>query len=65
VTKEELRLEAYRRLASVTTQAEVDDIRTEWQDRYGPVPGEAGSPPAGEEAPAPEAAAVVVSRRGS
>ena len=38
VTKEELRLEAYRRLASVTTAAEVDDIRVEWEDRYGPVP---------------------------
>jgi transcription-repair coupling factor (superfamily II helicase) len=38
VTKEELRLEAYRRLAGVTTAAEVDDIRDEWEDRYGPVP---------------------------
>lgn len=38
VTKEELRLEAYRRLAAVTNHAEVDDIRTEWEDRYGPVP---------------------------
>ena len=38
VTKEELRLEAYRRLAAVTTPAEVDDIRKEWEDRYGPLP---------------------------
>ena len=38
VTKEELRLEAYRRLAAVTTRAEVDDIRAEWLDRYGPLP---------------------------
>ena len=38
VAKEELRLEAYRRLAAVTTHAEVDDIRAEWEDRYGPVP---------------------------
>jgi transcription-repair coupling factor (superfamily II helicase) len=38
VAKEELRLEAYRRLASVTTQDEVDDIQAEWVDRYGPVP---------------------------
>jgi transcription-repair coupling factor (superfamily II helicase) len=38
VAKEELRLEAYRRLAAVTTQAEVDDIRVEWEDRYGPLP---------------------------
>jgi len=41
VAKEELRLEAYRRLASVTTHAEVDDIRAEWEDRYGPVPSSA------------------------
>jgi transcription-repair coupling factor (superfamily II helicase) len=38
VAKEELRLEAYRRLAAVTTAAEVSDIRAEWEDRYGPVP---------------------------
>ncbi|MFN3255523.1 MAG: transcription-repair coupling factor [Ilumatobacter sp.] len=38
VAKEELRLEAYRRLAEVTAQVHVDDIRTEWQDRYGPLP---------------------------
>jgi len=38
VPKEELRLEAYRRLAEVTTDAEVDDIRAEWEDRFGPVP---------------------------
>ncbi|MGI9051961.1 MAG: transcription-repair coupling factor [Ilumatobacteraceae bacterium] len=41
VTKEELRLEAYRRLAAVTTLAEVDDIRIEWEDRYGPLPAAA------------------------
>jgi transcription-repair coupling factor (superfamily II helicase) len=38
VAREDLRLEAYRRLATVTTLAEVDDIRTEWLDRYGPPP---------------------------
>jgi transcription-repair coupling factor (superfamily II helicase) len=38
VGKEELRLEAYRRLAGVTTHDEVEDIRAEWEDRYGPVP---------------------------
>ena len=43
VTREELRLEAYRRLAAVTTHAEVEDIRTEWEDRYGPVPAPADS----------------------
>jgi len=41
VPKEELRLEAYRRLAAVTTHAEVDDLRTEWLDRYGPIPAPA------------------------
>ena len=43
VAKEELRLEAYRRLAAVTSAAEVDDIRTEWEDRYGPLPEPAGA----------------------
>jgi transcription-repair coupling factor (superfamily II helicase) len=43
VEKEELRLEAYRRLAAVTTVAEVDDIRAEWEDRYGPIPDEAAA----------------------
>ncbi|MBO0692576.1 MAG: transcription-repair coupling factor, partial [Acidimicrobiaceae bacterium] len=38
VGREDLRLEAYRRLATVTTHAEVDDIRAEWLDRYGPLP---------------------------
>jgi transcription-repair coupling factor (superfamily II helicase) len=41
VPTEDLRLEAYRRLAEVKTQAEVDDVRKEWLDRYGPVPKEA------------------------
>jgi transcription-repair coupling factor (superfamily II helicase) len=41
VTREDLRLEAYRRLAAVTTPAQVNDIRAEWQDRYGPVPAPA------------------------
>jgi transcription-repair coupling factor (superfamily II helicase) len=38
VEKEELRLEAYRRLAAVTTHEEVQDIEAEWLDRYGPLP---------------------------
>ena len=38
VEREELRLEAYRRLAAVTADAQVDDIATEWLDRYGPIP---------------------------
>jgi transcription-repair coupling factor (superfamily II helicase) len=41
VAREDLRLEAYRRLASVTTDAEVDDIRAEWTDRFGPPPAPA------------------------
>ena len=35
---EDQRLEAYRRLAAVTTSEQVADIRTEWLDRYGPLP---------------------------
>jgi transcription-repair coupling factor (superfamily II helicase) len=38
IAKEPLRLEAYRRLAAVTSRSEVDDIRAEWLDRYGPIP---------------------------
>src|SRR5437588_2400535 len=38
VAREELRLEAYRRLAAVTSHAEVEDIAAEWLDRYGPPP---------------------------
>jgi transcription-repair coupling factor (superfamily II helicase) len=43
VTREDLRLEAYRRLATVVSRAEVDDIRSEWLDRYGPLPDAASS----------------------
>jgi len=43
VEKEEQRMEAYRRLAAVTTDGEVDDIRAEWEDRFGPVPDAAGA----------------------
>ena len=38
VAREDLRIEAYRRLAVVTTHSEVDDIAGEWADRYGPIP---------------------------
>jgi transcription-repair coupling factor (superfamily II helicase) len=38
VTMEESRLEAYRRLAAVTSHSEVNDIANEWEDRYGPLP---------------------------
>jgi transcription-repair coupling factor (superfamily II helicase) len=43
VEREDLRLEAYRRLAGVTSLGEVTDIRTEWEDRYGPVPAPAAA----------------------
>jgi len=43
VPKEALRLEAYRRLAAIETDADVDDIREEWEDRYGPLPASAES----------------------
>ncbi len=32
------RIEAYRRLAAAATNEEVDDVVTEWADRYGPLP---------------------------
>jgi transcription-repair coupling factor (superfamily II helicase) len=38
IANETARLEAYRRLAAVTTPAEVEDIAAEWLDRYGPTP---------------------------
>ena len=41
VGREDLRLEAYRRLASVTGEDEVDDVRAEWLDRFGPPPAPA------------------------
>jgi len=35
------RLEGYRRLAAATTDDEVDDVITEWEDRFGPLPPQA------------------------
>ena len=43
LSDQELRLEAYRRLAGATTNPEVDDVAAEWEDRYGPLPPEAES----------------------
>jgi transcription-repair coupling factor (superfamily II helicase) len=43
VDREDLRLEAYRRLATLTTHEEVDDIESEWADRYGPLPAPANA----------------------
>jgi transcription-repair coupling factor (superfamily II helicase) len=38
VTRDDVRMEAYRRLAAVASPADVDDVRGEWLDRYGPPP---------------------------
>ena len=38
VPSEELRLEAYRRLATVRTAEALADIEKEWRDRFGPLP---------------------------
>ncbi len=38
VSRDDVRMEAYRRLAAVVDPEGVDDIRTEWLDRYGPIP---------------------------
>ena len=38
VPEQGLRLEAYRRLATATAPAEVDDVEAEWADRFGPLP---------------------------
>jgi transcription-repair coupling factor (superfamily II helicase) len=38
VERDDLRLDAYRRLASVRRHDDVDDIAAEWADRFGPVP---------------------------
>ena len=41
VEADDARLEAYRRLASVGDVAELEDLRAEWIDRYGALPGPA------------------------
>ena len=38
VEADDARLEAYRRLAGVSGQAELDDLALEWVDRYGALP---------------------------
>ncbi len=38
VPADDARLEAYRRLAALTTPDQLDDLADEWRDRYGPVP---------------------------
>ncbi len=45
VEAEDVRLEAYRRLTAVRTVEQIDDVRTEWEDRFGPLPAAGqGSP---------------------
>jgi len=41
IAREDLRLEAYRLLAGVKTEEEVEDIYLQWRDRFGPPPKEA------------------------
>ncbi len=41
INREAARLESYRRLAAVSAQAELDDLRAEWIDRFGTVPAAA------------------------
>jgi transcription-repair coupling factor (superfamily II helicase) len=43
VPSEDLRLEAYRRLATVRTEQELADIENEWRDRFGLLPAPAQS----------------------
>jgi len=38
IARDDVRMEAYRRLAAVTSESDVDDVRAEWEDRYGPPP---------------------------
>jgi transcription-repair coupling factor (superfamily II helicase) len=43
VSRDDVRMEAYRRLAAVTDPADVDDVRAEWVDRYGSPPAAAAA----------------------
>src|SRR5262249_58324028 len=43
LARDDVRMEAYRRLAAVVDAADVDDIRAEWEDRYGPPPAPASA----------------------
>ncbi|RIK09748.1 MAG: transcription-repair coupling factor [Acidobacteria bacterium] len=43
IEQESARLEAYRRLASAASAEAVGDVRSEWIDRFGPLPPEAES----------------------
>ncbi len=41
VQAEDVRLEAYRRITGLRAATEIDDVRTEWVDRFGPLPAPA------------------------
>ena len=41
VEADDARLEAYRRLATITSEEELEDLREEWTDRYGALPSAA------------------------
>jgi transcription-repair coupling factor (superfamily II helicase) len=43
ISRDDLRMEAYRRLAAVESAADVEDIKNEWSDRYGPPPAPAAA----------------------
>jgi transcription-repair coupling factor (superfamily II helicase) len=43
VEAEDVRLEAYRRLTGVRSNEQIEDVRTEWEDRFGPLPGPAAA----------------------
>jgi transcription-repair coupling factor (superfamily II helicase) len=43
VEAEDVRLEAYRRLTGIRTTEEIDDVRSEWEDRFGPLPAPAAA----------------------
>ncbi|HWW43760.1 MAG TPA: TRCF domain-containing protein, partial [Acidimicrobiia bacterium] len=43
VSRDDVRMEAYRRLAAVRDPGDVEDVRAEWEDRYGPPPAPAGA----------------------
>ena len=38
IARDDVRLEAYRHLAAVVSDGDVDDVANEWADRYGPPP---------------------------
>ncbi|HVM40481.1 MAG TPA: transcription-repair coupling factor, partial [Acidimicrobiia bacterium] len=43
VARDDVRMEAYRRLTSVQQADDVDGVRSEWEDRFGPLPEPAES----------------------